>query len=390
MKRNIFLVCIVVLMSISLFVSSCSEDKVELDRYHESLTFPVEDTVLTSGIHEFSLPVHELKNPSVKVNDWNIGAIDVWDPKLPGNRDQKWWVYNPNITYDWITIDKRDGELYLEVKPNDTDEERRVRIHVWRSEDNDYAGLGEVIISQLPAKKEEDSRFEVQVRYKGELYSSMAMLDENEELVYESMEFSALMKTLASRDDLDMVVTESGVLNIFDGNDAEALEALNDIKTCVAPGTPFSLIEPKVYSRAKTGFEEMSVSALGYCALFDDNTFSDTHVSKNLMNFDDIYDITDLKKYSLNDKVTSVAVGYNGTDDGICAVLTVWEDTFFNFEDYDRTKHRVSFISTYSDKRVSWKNLKSLPCINSGNSWNDRISSFSFHFGYYNNYLKDY
>lgn len=35
-------------------------------------------------------------------------------------------------------------------------------------------------------------------------------------------------------------------------------------------------------------------------------------------------------------------------------------------------------------------NLKDIKCIGSGDSWNDRISSYSFYFGNYARKFKDY
>lgn len=372
------------LLSISLLVGGCSEEKDDLSLGYGWYTFLMEDTILTSNAHEFSLPVYEIRNPAVKGTGWKIGTVLVPGPIFVEDADNEWVFPDKDI---WITAENKDDELYIKVESNDTGKERRARITIC----NPDGGFGKIIIIQLPEEKEDDNApFEVQVRYKGQLYSSTAILDDNDELVYESMEFASLMESLMGRKDLDVVVTESGVMNIFDSGDAEALEAITDMRTCVVPGTPCAIVEPMVYSRSKNGFEDMDTSSLGFCAVFDDNTYGNPHISKNLMSFDDIYDIINLKGFNLNDKISSLTVGYNGTNDDVCAVLTVWEDTYFNFEDYDRTKHRVSFIATYNNRKVAWKNLKSLPCINSSNSWNDRISSFSFHFGYYNNYWKDY
>lgn len=389
MKKNYLLSGIAVIGLISVFFSSCSEEIPDTPPYvrGEWFKFDAEDTVITADAHELLLPVYDIMNDGIQATDWTVGYVKVWDHTMPSYRDPELWPSNPNITYeDWLTIDKQDGKLSLKVKPNHTAYERRVRISVVNER-----CFGSIIVSQLPERKEEDNTpFEVQARYKGHLYSTMATLDENDKLVYESQEFADLMNSLAKKEGLDIVVTESGIMNIFDSNDTEAIEALEDMRTQVAPGTPFGIVAPTIRSRTNTGFEGMTSSSLGYCGVFDDNTFSDTHIFSNLTSFDDIFDAQNLKSYNLNDKITSLAVGYNGTEDGVCAVLTVWEDTHFNFEDNDRTKHRVSFIATYDNRKISWSNLKSLPCINSGNSWNDRISSLCFHFGYYNNYWKDY
>lgn len=376
------------LLSIYLLGSGCSEYKDDVNWYSELYTFLMEDTVLTSEAHEFSLPVYMIENPAIKGTGWKIGVVEERNPTFWEDGTDEWLSQDKNI---WITAENKDDELYIKVKSNDTEKERRARITVWKPDGKDYGRYGEIIIIQLPEEKEDDNApFEVQVRYKGKLYSSIATLDDNDKLVYESMELDSLMESLMNRKDLDVVVTESGIMNIFDSGDAEALDAITDMRTCVAPGTPCGIVEPMVYSRAKNGFEEMNNSCPGFFAVFDDKTYDNSHLSQNLENFDDRFDIINLKGFDLNDKISSLTVGYNGTNEDVCAVLTVWEDTYFNFEDYDRTKHRVSFIATYENRRVALENLRSIQCINSRNTWNDRISSLSFHFGYYNNYWKDY
>ena len=79
-----------------------------------------------------------------------------------------------------------------------------------------------------------------------------------------------------------------------------------------------------------------------------------------------------------------------GNAQDMCSVLTVWEDSYFNYGDLDRQKHRISFVADYNNRKVSRNNLKNIMCLNSGKNWNDRISSYSFNMGIFNRHLKDY
>lgn len=89
----------------------------------------------------------------------------------------------------------------------------------------------------------------------------------------------------------------------------------------------------------------------------------------------------------------------SGTDDPIFDISTVefhigdnngFVISNFNEGDNDRTKHRVSFIASRYYPEVKWATLKDLSCIGSHNSWNDRISSYAFYMGNYENRWIDY
>ncbi len=143
------------LLSISLLGSGCSKDQGD-DMVFEKYDFEVEDSVLNSESHELSLSVYEISNPGIKVADWKILQIAAWYSELPGDRNDKWLIGSPEIVdTSWIKVENRKGELYVKVKPNDTDEERRVRITVGKTYGRyEFLGTGTVIISQLPDNKE--------------------------------------------------------------------------------------------------------------------------------------------------------------------------------------------------------------------------------------------
>lgn len=147
---------------------------------------------------------------------------------------------------------------------------------------------------------------------------------------------------------------------------------------------------PVEATRAGDPFQWQSSNALGYCALFDDSNYTDTYMYYNLLGLNKFEDCNKMSNKNLNDKVSSLAVSYNGTNKDVCAVLTIWEDSDYNNGDNDRTKHRISVIATYDQRKVMYPDLKKIKCIGSSNSWNDRISSLSFHFGYVDSQWKNY
>jgi len=122
--------------------------------------------------------------------------------------------------------------------------------------------------------------------------------------------------------------------------------------------------------------------------MFKSMNFIFCHVLKK--NPYDIYEIPYMKSVGLNDKVSSLMVRYNMDDPNGCAILTVWEDSNFNHDDNDRTKHRTNFVATYTERTKAVGNLKNVSCFNAHDSWNDRISSISFHVGYADSLPKEY
>ncbi|MFS6554639.1 hypothetical protein VPJ68_03895, partial [Parabacteroides distasonis] len=56
-------------------------------------------------------------------------------------------------------------------------------------------------------------------------------------------------------------------------------------------------------------------------------------LQKGLDNFHFTWNLPNLKPYGMNDKITSIAVGYKGYDKGVCSVLTVWDDADYNSGD---------------------------------------------------------
>lgn len=221
--------------------------------------------------------------------------------------------------------------------------------------------------------------------YKGKIYESdMAGEDMP---VYRDRETARLVKSFQGRNDLTSVYV-GDVLYVYDEEDMSARPALKKITSKPTDKRRISLLPG---TRALSDYANgMTGEALGFCSLYDDTNFSDTHLLLNLTDYKEYYDEYRMLNQGLNDKVSSLAVIYNGTDPDACAVLTVWEDSNFNFEDNDRIKHRVSFIATKDNPHTVCSNLKNVQCIGSSKSWNDLISSISFYFGNYGTYWKNY
>lgn len=51
---------------------------------------------------------------------------------------------------------------------------------------------------------------------------------------------------------------------------------------------------------------------------------------------------------------------------------------------------RTNFVATHSSRTKAVYNLKKVSCFNAYDSWNDRISSISFHVGYADNLPEEY
>ena len=372
---------------------SCKEDI----HYHYSFltaySFEVSDTLLSASAHSFSLYPKPFDGEPLTYK-WDILRVDEYDEDLPVD---PWLMVSfldgkGGTVLDWLKMEKKrvNGKdvLMINVSANDTGKYRAARVFIGEDA-KDYYNSGEVIIAQSGDTSSE--KFTVRVKYKGVEYSSDAHLNENNEIVYENEVLDSLINYLSNREGVETIITENNVVNFYDSNDIEVKPGLKSLIKKIDE----SAVKNKGFidlplSRGNDGYQFIQSGVYGYCALFDDSGFSDTSIYYNGKSYDDYYDVPELSSYKLNDKVTSIALQYSGLDITACAVLTAWEDSNFNYDDNSRTKHRISFVASYSNKKVSWTNLKSVPCLNSKNSWNDRISSISFYFGIYNQNLNNY
>ena len=230
------------------------------------------------------------------------------------------------------------------------------------------------------------------IRYKKHTYESAVSEDENGNMVYEDAQTAELMASLANRDDIETVVI-GDMVYLFDSEDMKSDKKLRKLLRGEAPTRSEGTGNTGVGTYASEGsaFANMRDTDKGFAILFDDKYYTDTRFWGNFgSDYDLFLDVPDMENVGLNDKVSSLAVAYEGSSSDICFVLTVWEDKNYNYGDNDRTKHRISFIATSENRRTCVGNLKNVPCMHSSNSWNDRISSISMHYGNTGINLKDY
>ena len=392
MKKNYFYIWLFAILSGTCLVG-CDDDVHPVINEGDISGFitDIQDTTLSMSDHALEIRI----SPAVKYKElltdtgWGVQDIYIWNNEIGG------YDFSKSITeteLDWAELKKiqKEGKTLLQVivKENETSEKRGASICIGQKiQGVNYLG----VVNIMQRGREENAPFEVRVRYKGEIRTSMATLDEEGLLEYEDKNFATFMDGLSQRNDIEAVVRENGVIDYYDSQDVEAVAA---IRKMMQPAKQSSSVEPRWSSFATRGdanaFRFMASGALAYAAMYDDKGYKDTYFYRNFTDLTDYYDQQDMKNIGLNDKTTSLAVAYNGSDSTLCAVLTVWEDTDYNSGDNNRTKHRMSFVASYHNPQMGWRNLKNIPCLTGRDTWNDRISSISFHFGYYGHYLRNY
>ncbi|MBD5355740.1 MAG: hypothetical protein HDR88_01885 [Bacteroides sp.] len=365
-----------------------------------TIHYEMEDSILSGDYHEFTLSIVGEYLPK----DWNLNVLEVCSLKeIPNDSStqiridwhtpEDYFCDGNSFGTDWISFEKQltstSPKLKISIKKNDSDMARGVYLEFYNYEDRRFnPNYGYIIIYQKPMPDMEP--FTMKIRYKGIQYTTEAHLNINEEIEYSDSEFSRIMKEIDALADVEAVVLEDDIVDYFDMSDHRVSKAIRRLRETIDSSTRCDIRDDLCSTRDLDPYRFMVADAIGYFAMFDDTGWKDTKVCANLK---DLYDVNDeeyMRNIGLNDKVSSLAVAYNGTNSEICSVLTVWEDSYYNNGDNDRTKHRISIIATKQNPKVSFSNLKKIKCINSSNSWNDRISSYSFAFGNYDHYLKDY
>lgn len=394
MKRNYLNICLLALMMSTSFVSC--EDEVQPAIVESDITgylSEISDTILNASGHVFDIGIiiKEEYEDIISNSEWNIQEVFLWDAEMDG------FNFKNNVMEElpsWILLNRiqegNQAKLHIQLSKNSNTEKRGLSISIGQKgrDGNNYIGVFTIMQKGL---EEKEGPFEVKVRYKGQIHSSMATLDEQEKLVYEDADFAVFMEDLSNRSGIEAIARENGIIDYYDNDDVEAVSA---IRRMMDPIETSSIIEPRWRTFATRSdanpYRYMNANALAYCALFDDKGYKDTHIYQNFTSLTQFYDQERMQNIGLNDKVTSLAVAYNGNDSTICAVLTVWEDTNYNHGDNNRTKHRMNFVASYYSPTMGWRNLKQVPCLTGNDTWNDRISSISFHFGHYGSYLIPY
>ncbi|WP_455665590.1 hypothetical protein [Phocaeicola sp.] len=264
--------------------------------------------------------------------------------------------------------------------------------------DDEFMLVEKTLASSVARASVEDiDTFTVYAIYKDVKYNS-AVISKGDSLFYLDENFNKLMETIKSVPGSVSFIQNDSCAEYFDSQDDFFIkygirELTEKEKSNLENVRRLNVSYP--FSRSITGnyqdaYNKMESNDLIYVALFDDTYYSDTRLYIHIKNPYDVYEIPYMKSVGLNDKVSSLMIRYNMDDPNGCAILTVWEDSNFNHDDNDRTKHRTNFVATYTQRTQSVGNLKKVSCFNAHDSWNDRISSISFHVGYADSLPKEY
>lgn len=357
--------------------------KDEPKRFHtaELYLFESRRYYISGEVREVELKLMTPEYPDIEIpTEWTNFQVQFSEGTDPapievgpsGTYEDEQWA-KKNVTFTQ-THDK-EGTLILTVHlpENDSSMYRYFRIFAYYG--LDYA-VSEII--QSPATITKDV---MRIRVEGEVYSSEYIIKEDGSYQFYDPEFSAMMARMENEEKWEMCIIESGIVDYVDLSRDDVDEYLTGLISCAHPTTR---------SAAQNGFQYMKDTDKGYFALFSDSEFRGDNLYAGYDNLWNSYNLPNLKNWNMNDKISSVAVAYNGTDPNICSILTVWDDADFNFGDTNRSKHRMSIIASYWNRQVTVSNLKNVKCVNSSASWNDRMSCISGHFGYWGRSMLDY
>ncbi len=285
----------------------------------------------------------------------------------------------------WNEIEEGEPVIKIKLNANDSDTERKMHINISAGIIYQTAHVfGLITIVQSPSKDKTNS-FVLKAKYKGHIYTTDTDIDTNGCIVYHNNEYRQIMETIDLSPYIHEVIMDNDLIYYYDDEDIATNKPLQDLMN-----SDESRSETKEDNTRSTSFEGISSNDKGYVALHDNDNFGGKYISKGLTNYHFTWNLPNLKDYGMNDNVTSIAVAYNGEDPNICSVLTIWDDSDYNFGDNSRKKHRISIIASKYNQYTSVADLKKIKKIGSSKSWNDCISSISFHFGYTDRLLLDY
>lgn len=247
--------------------------------------------------------------------------------------------------------------------------------------------------NELTMAEELDSdTFTVHAIYKGVDYRTVAV-SKGSKIFYQNQEFKNLMDEISSIPSSVSFIRSDSVIEYFDSQeDFLAKYGIRELtETERAKCVNVERLNPQIAPPYKTrgivdqydaAAGQMESDDLAYCGVYDDTYYTDTHIFMHIKDPFKVHDYQYLKDNGMNDKISSIMIIYNMKDPDLCALLTVWEDSYYNRGDHNREKHRANFIATLEHPTNGVGNLKKISCFNSSDSWNDKISSFSFHLGY--------
>lgn len=270
--------------------------------------------------------------------------------------------------------------INIHLDKNETGKRRQIRIHIDAGEYDQYEVCGTLLVYQEPVP---ESKVIMNAKYKDVIYTSEAEVDENGEYTYSNPEYAALIESLDNNPEIEIVILQEGIVNYYDQEDIAAGKIQADMKA----------INDGPYQVSHTRgdpFYDIYLTSGGWFGIYDHDNFGGTRHTKFLDNLHFTWNLPNLGDYKLDDKITSAALLYADESYENVAVLTLWEDPDYNFGDSYRKCHRISVIASKYNSRVKVPNFKAINKLGTNQSWNDCISSSSFHFGYFDTPLADY
>ncbi|MDE6695282.1 MAG: hypothetical protein K2K25_00220 [Muribaculaceae bacterium] len=344
-----------------------------------------EEILCSADSQTITLKIISITDPEVpypsrlhlEFTEWDNEKSDWISFHLPSEVNQ------PDDFYHmWTEMEDGRPVIKVSLTMNDTGEERKIRVMA-QSDKIYYHFLiyGEFIIYQSP-KIQESQTFSLRAKYKGKVYTTEAQIDNNGKYTFFDPEYDHLMNYLDAQEDVNMLILDSNTIYYYDKEDIISQKPYEDA---------MSISEDMIMTTRATGFEDFdSSSCLGYMGLYQHENFQGEKYTKGLRDFHITWNLSNLKYFSMNDKISSIALAYNDDNPRVCTVLTIWDDIDFNYGDDYRSKHRISFVASKYASRLICENLKKIKKIGSSSSWNDCISSISLHFGYLDSLLLDY
>lgn len=236
-----------------------------------------------------------------------------------------------------------------------------------------------------PEPVENQDTFLVHIKYKGkDLYSKCT--EKNGQNLYCNPELVTVLDEVEKNSNAVSVVYPDGCVEFFT-DEAQMQKKCNFRMIRKGEAIPANIKKAITLTRG---------TPIADAGIYDDDNYHDTNYYMSLTSLYSLQEFAVLdydyenRKIGLNDKITSIIINYNLQNSELCAIMVVWEDARFNFGDNDRTKHRTYFIAHSQNRNAGYPDLKRIPCFNSRDSWNDRISSLSFHIGYMNSFPSSY
>lgn len=343
---------------------------------------------VSSSAQTIELTLQEVTDPNIPFPTALYPKVYEWDEENSSYKEIGRFDTPANFYKAYTKEENKSTTVYIDLDENNQLTDRKLFLCIFSASRSTYkkhsVSIGYVEIIQHPASEASQS-FSLKAKYKDRVYTTDAEIDLDGNICYLDPEYSSLMNKLDDMEDIQMMIMDDTTIFYYDKEDILSNQPYEDILS-LEP----SDIEYKVHDTRADGFEYDDPSYLGYFAIYDNDNFKGSKITQGLTNFHFTHNIQSLKTYSMNDIVTSIAVGYNSDDSLVCSVLTVWEDTDYNYGDDNRSKHRISIIASKNSPKTTIPDLKKIKRIGSSKSWNDCISSISFHFGYIDRLLLDY